>query len=328
MTRRAILASLLLACGCQTVEVERLEPRLDLRAPLRVAALPFEDRAAGDVGLAVPLGAMMDLVPFMSDDDLGRAKAPAICRDKLTANLRRTPLEVLPPLVVDAQLEAAGLPLPPLCSGDRGGSARRVGAALGVDVVLFGEVAEWDRHYALAASWVAISLRLEARDGRSGELLFKGEVSDVETAGLHEGMIVTEPVEFLVVAIGETLRGLRNTLFAELSDELCRALVEALRGPPDPSAPPPRIRLAACSLAGEELLVVLLGTAGQRATLRLKGGPPVALVESSPGTYHRVLWAPGAAAAEPLELQLTDRSLRSASLRLCPDLVPPPAQPR
>ena len=68
-----LLLLLALLCGCQTLTVEHRAPELRLRAPLRVAVLPFADRADGDFGLAVPLGAMMDIVPLMSDDAYARA---------------------------------------------------------------------------------------------------------------------------------------------------------------------------------------------------------------------------------------------------------------
>ncbi|MCA8922090.1 MAG: hypothetical protein KDD82_09790, partial [Planctomycetes bacterium] len=179
---RALLLLLAPLCGCQTLTVEHRAPELRLRAPLRVAVLPFADRADGDFGLAVPLGAMMDVVPLMSDDAYARANGPRIFRDKLIANLRLAPLEVLPPQVVDAQLAAMTPPRTEVQATDRRSVAQQVGSALGVDLVVFGEVSEWDRNYVLLASWVSAGLAVEVRDGRSGELLFGGEVSDTETA--------------------------------------------------------------------------------------------------------------------------------------------------
>ena len=105
----------------------------------------------------------------------------------------------------------------------------------------------------------------------------KQEVSDTETAGLHKGMIATEPVEVLVIVVGEGLRGLRNTLFTTLTDDICRALVAELRGASAPDddelpPPPPRIEHVAATHEDDEVFVVLLGTPDQQGTLRVPGG--------------------------------------------------------
>lgn len=316
--RPVALALALFAAGCQTLEVEHRAPGFAIRGSQRVAVLPFQDEAEGDFGLAVPLGAMMDIVPFLSDEGYERAHAARILRHKLTANLRRTPLEVLSPWVVDAQLRA--LPAEDLAGLEREALARRVGAALGVDLVVFGQVGEWDRNYVLVASWVSVALGVEVRDGRSGALLFTGNLSDTETAGLHKGMIATEPVEVVVIAVGETLRGLRNTLFATLSDDVSRGLVDELRGSrgsEEARPPAPTIEQVGLSRRGEEVFVVLLGSPGAHATVRRIGGEPAGLVESYPGVYRGTLWLPpGQSGPQACEVVLKDALLQQDRARL------------
>lgn len=295
--------------GCRSVETQRSEA-LDLRAPQRLVVLPFEDTAEGDQGLAIPLGALMDVVPLLSDDDQAKGRAREIMRAKVLANLHWTSLELALPPVVDPVLETLRRPPGALGEVQRAAYARDVRRALGVDLVLFGRITEWDRHYVVVASWVAITVELELRDGRSGRVLFRSELSDVETAGLHKGMIATEPAEILVVGIGETLRGLRNTLFASLSNELSRVAIQELMEAGE--SRPVTISHLAASRWGPELRVVAIGTPGARALLRLPGAAPFLMSETAPGVFQaRLLDLPDKPGpGDPVRVELANRTQR------------------
>jgi len=311
--RRALLLVLIVSgLGCRSVSSER-SPQLDVRAPLRVAVLPFVDAAEGDRLLAVPLGALMDVVPLLSDDAQDKAHCARILRHKVHANLHRTQLEPLSPLVIDHQLAAAGLDPAQLHAGDRAASARAVARALGVDLVVFGTVLEWDRDYVLVASWLSTALDLELRDGRSGELVYRGEVSDVKTAGLHKGLVATEPAEFAVILVGEPLRGLRNTLFEDLSNEITRLAVDDLLR--TSGAAGPEITHVAARVDGGRLTALVLGAPGAPTRLELPGLEPVLLRETAPGTCCATVELPPGWFAESghvLQVGEDHRELRAA----------------
>ena len=89
------LSLLLLCAGCAAPRT-RSAPGFDPRVPLRVAVLPFVDRASGDDLVSRPLTAGIDLVPILSDDALTREHAATLVRVAFQANLERSGLRVLP----------------------------------------------------------------------------------------------------------------------------------------------------------------------------------------------------------------------------------------
>tara|TARA_R110002072_G_scaffold20443_6_gene74173 strand:- start:1054 stop:2001 length:948 start_codon:yes stop_codon:yes gene_type:complete len=310
--KRALLVALLALAtcsGCTSATYTQRSDALDLRLPLRVAVLPFRDVAEGDWGLAGPAAAIVDVNPLLTDEALEKEHAPQILRGKLVANLHRTDLEILSPLVVDHWL--ASDELSPL--RDRGAYARRMGEVLGADLVVFGTVTHWDRHYVVLASWVTVGLQVELRDGRTGESLYWGQFSSSKSAGLHKGMLAIEPAQVLAVAMGETMHGLRNTLFASLSSEVTRTAVENVLGRHD--LRPPEVRHLAGRWVGTELRVLALGTPGARALLRIPGQGALPLSESAPGVYTISVEAVrSATGGTPLELELVKQRRRTRAL--------------
>ena len=223
--------------GCGSVETQRSEA-LDVRVPLRVAVLPFRDVASGTPLWSVPFAAGLDLAPVLSDDRLTREFAATIFREKVQGNLRQTHFQVLNLAVVDSLLERHEVDLVAAYEAPREEVSRRLGALLGADAVVFGDVLAWDREYYLVESVVTAGVGVELRETDDGALLFASSVTDSESSGISKLPIVYSPDGAAQAVLGESLKGLRNTLFIALTDDVSRALVEEL-------APPAEVRASA-----------------------------------------------------------------------------------
>ncbi len=332
------LLLLLATSGCATSRLE-LAPGFDPRAPLRVAVLPFVDRAGGDALVSRPLVAALDLVPILSDDGATRAHAATLLREKVQGNLHRTHLDVVDLHVVDSLLLHRRLDGLALHEGDRAAAARLAADALGADAVVFGEVTEWDREWYLVESVARVGLALELRDGATGGLLYSGEVHDAEASGVSKLPIAYSPDGAAQAVLVQALRGLRNTLFVTLSDDVARAVVLGLGAPAEARASghAPRVHAVAASAAPGEplrpedaLVVVALGDPDARATFQVGDGPPVPMTESSPGRYRGALRVSPAHdwRGAPLTVRLVSRELLASTMRAAAGLTTGPGDPQ
>lgn len=321
------LSLLLLCAGCAAPRT-RSAPGFDPRVPLRVAVLPFVDRASGDDLVSRPLTAGIDLVPILSDDALTREHAATLVRVAFQANLERSGLRVLPGFVVDSLLGHHGVDALAAWEGDRAEAARRLGALLGADAVVFGEVLEWDRSYWVVESVTRVGARIELRDTASGALLHEGEARDLEASGVSKLPIAYSVDGALQAILGQSLKGLRNTLFATLSQDVSRQLVAGLVPDAERRAAtlPPTLRFVARSAPAPEgeVIVVAVGDPGQRATFRLGDGPEHPMSETRPGTYRGALAASPGLRLEraPLTVRLVDRDLQATTMTLGPEAGP------
>ncbi len=322
--RLALGLLLLSTSGCASSRLERA-PGFDPRVPLRVAVLPFVDRASGDTLVSRPLVAALDLVPILSDDGATRAHAPTLLREKVQGNLHRTHLDVVDLHIVDSLLLHRGLDGLALNEGDRAAAARTAADAVGADAVVFGEVTEWDREWYLVESVARVGLSLELRDGATGGLLYAGEVHDAEASGVSKLPIAYSPDGAAQAVLVQALRGLRNTLFVTLSDDVARQVVLGLGAPSEGRAlgRAPRVHAVATSAApgeplgpDEPLVVVALGDPDGRATFRVGDGPPVPMAEASPGRYRGTVRASPAHGwrGAPVTVRLVSRDLLASTM--------------
>jgi hypothetical protein len=321
-----VLALASTSAGCAASRHE-LAPSFDPREPRRVAVLPFYETASGDAFTAMPLAALLDRAPVVSDESLDVARAAQVMREKVHGNLRRTALEVVGLHVIDSLVAHHGLDLAAAYDGKREEAARALGETLGVDAVVFGVVTEWDREYYAVETLVSVALSLELRDTVTGGVLFRSEARDVARSGLSQVPlpIATDPIEAGVFALLEPIRGLSNASFARLSDDVARVAVDGLAPSADAraGARPPELRIAAHSataplVRGDVLDVIALGDPGARATFTVGDGPPVPMTETSPGTYRGSLEVSAAHRFEAarLTVRLVSAELRSTSLSI------------
>jgi hypothetical protein len=321
--KRALLALLLVPlAGCGSARHHRAEG-FDPRVPLRVAVLPFTDEAEGDSLVSRPLALAIDLLPILSDDALTRERAATIFREKFQGNLHRTHLDVVDLHVVDSLLGHRALEAPPLYAGDRAAAARLLGEALGADAVVFGTVTEWDREYYLVESVVRAGLAVELRDTVTGALLFDAEVHDAESSGISKLPVAYSPDGAVQSILIEALKGLRNTLFITLTDDISRQIIDGLAPPASERAlgHAPEVHFVAHSASGplapgDELVVVAIGSADARATFSVGDGPPVPMTESAPGRYRGSLRVSTAHAwrSERLTVRLVSRLLLASTM--------------
>lgn len=341
MTRPLLALLLLATSGCASSRLERA-PGFDPRVPLRVAVLPFVDRASGDTLVSRPLVAALDLVPILSDDGATRAHAPTLLREKVQGNLHRTQLDVVDLHVVDSLLLHRGLDALALnqaaSEAERAAAARRAADALGADAVVFGEVTEWDREWYLVESVARVGLALELRDGATGGLLYSGEVHDAESSGVSKLPIAYSPDGAAQAVLVQALRGLRNTLFVTLSDDVARQVVLGLGAPAEAraAARAPRVHAVATSAApgeplrpDEPLVVVALGDPGGRATFRVGDGAPVPMAETSPGRYRGAVRASPAHGWQdaPVTVRLVSPELLASTMTVAAGLRTSPPDP-
>lgn len=287
----ALLAAVSAGCGSQTFKKSE---GFDPRVPLRVAVLPFVDRSTGDNLVSKPFTGALDLVPVLSDDSLAKQNAATIMRINFAENLRRTPLDVVDLHVVDSILARRKIQALPAYEGNRVGEARRLGAALGVDAVCFGEVLEWDRQYYVVESVAFAGLKIQLRETTTGAILFESEVRDTEASGVSKLPIATDAAGAAAALIVEPIKGLRISVLGQLADDISRQIVEGLVPSAEAraAAKAPRIHFVAHSSQGalgpgDRLIVVAIGDPGARATFRLSGGlPELPMSESAPGCYQ------------------------------------------
>lgn len=197
-------------------EIRRVN--FNLNTPLRVAILPFENKSSGDSYISKPFAAGINYLPLIGGDD---QIAPAsLMREKFSANLRSTNLNPILNTTVDIALTENKLyDIQTLKSMD----LRRLEDMLDVDAVIFGEVTHWDRSYYVAESSVTIGLHVKMVDVTNNQLLWEHHFVDSERRGLTK-----VPTGYVSAGL-EPLRGLSNSLFVELSDDVTRRVVDSIR---------------------------------------------------------------------------------------------------
>ncbi len=285
-----------LFAGCSSA-LHRRADGFDPRVPLRVAVLPFVDRSTGDAVVSKPLTAVVDLLPILSDDKLTKENAASIFRTQFAGNLHRTPLAMVDLHVVDSLIDHRRMDILAAYDRDRVAGAKALGGVLGADALVFGWVLEWDRDYYGLESAVRAGLRVELRDTTTGGILFESEVRDSKYAGISKVPIAYSPEGAIQSAIVEPLKGLRNTVFATLADDISRASIAGLAPTAEEraAAPAPRIYFVAHSGSGplrpgDELVVVAVADPGLRATFQVdEDYAPVPMTEGAPGSYRGTL---------------------------------------
>jgi len=166
---------------------------------------------------------------------------------------------------VDDRLKKAGLTDPTVINQT---PAKDLGKILGTDAIVYGEISNFDKLFAVLYSQVSVGAKLRMYDGRTGELLWTGE----HVARIHEGGISTNPIG-LVATIIATAMNVRDIQLLRACDDLFRGMVKTIPAPTIAEAKrPPVITLLVQDTknlpkkAGDEIRVVIQGTPKMQAS--------------------------------------------------------------
>lgn len=283
MMKHSLLSGLihLLLFSCLTsCNPEVRHVHFNLNTPLRVAILPFEDISSKDSYISKPFATGINYIPLLGGED---HQAPAtLIREKFTANLKSTNLDPILNTQVDHALTENKLyDINTLKTMD----IQRLEDMLNIDAVIFGELTHWDRDYYVAESSVTVGLRVKMIDVSNKQVLWEHHFVDSERRG-----ITKVPTGYVSAGL-EPLRGLSNDLFIELSDDVCRRIVDSIR--PEKQSEFQEVTLPSIAHATfqyrpekQELLVVAIGEPHISAFFLLgKSGQQIPMTEVSEGQY-------------------------------------------
>ncbi|ABC77827.1 fibronectin type III domain containing protein [Syntrophus aciditrophicus SB] len=186
---------------------------------------------------------------------------------------------------VDDLLLKAGLTDPGVI---RNTSPVKLGEILGVDAVVFGEISNFDRLFALVYSQVSVGAEIRMYDAKTGHFLWSGK----HVTRIHEGGVSTTPVG-LIATVVATSMNIRDIQLLRACDDLFREMVKTLPVPHLAEAlRPPGITLLTQDTqgkpkkAGEEIRVVIQGTPKMRASFDIGDfRKHVDMREIEPGGY-------------------------------------------
>jgi hypothetical protein len=189
---------------------------------------------------------------------------------------------------VDSLLKKAGLTDPETISKT---SPQELGKILGVDAVIFGEVSNFDKFFAVLYSQVAVGANVKMYDTKTGNFLWSGK----HVARKHEGGISTNPIGLIATVIA-TAMNVRDIQLLRANDDLFREMVKTI---PVPSITemlrPPTITLLTQDTkglpkkAGDEIKVVIQGAPKMQAYFDIgEYKKHIDMQEVEPGGYYGV----------------------------------------
>jgi hypothetical protein len=221
----------------------KVDPYMEKNRPLTVAVLPFFDQSKSKQGFeAVRRGFYnhFSSLPF-KDMELYR---------------------------IDDLLKKADLTDPEQINK---ADPRKLGEILGVDAVVFGEISNFDKLFAVVYSQVSVGAEVKMYETKTGRFLWSGQ----HIVRIHEGGFSTTPIGIIAVVIA-TAMNLRDIQLLRACDDLFREMVKTIPPPPLAAAfRPPTITLLVQDTknlpkkAGDEIRVVMQGTPRMRAAFAI-----------------------------------------------------------
>ena len=146
-------------------------------------------------------------------------------------------------------------------------SPAELGKILGVDAVIYGDISDFDKLFAVVYSQVAVGAELRMFDTKTGNFLWSGK----HTVRIHEGGISTTPIG-LIATIIATSMNVRDIQLLRACDDLFRDMVKTIPAPTIAEAlQPPVITLLTQDTqgrpkkAGDEIRVVIQGDPKKQA---------------------------------------------------------------
>ncbi|MBN1380314.1 MAG: DUF799 family lipoprotein [Deltaproteobacteria bacterium] len=238
----------------------QIDPYMEKHIPLSVAVLPFNNQSEsreGNVAVRKGFYNHFSSLPF-KDMELYR---------------------------IDALLQNAGLSDPKMIQKT---SPQELGKILDVDAVIFGDISNFDKLFALIYSQVSVGAEIRMYDTKTGNFLWSGK----HIARIHEGGLSTTPVG-LIATVVATAMNVRDIQLLRACDDLFRDMVKTIPVPAIAEAlRPPTISLLTQDSknlpkkAGDEIKVVIQGTPKMRAHFKIGDHKTrIAMREMEPGGY-------------------------------------------
>lgn len=189
---------------------------------------------------------------------------------------------------VDSTLRKAGLTDPEAISKM---APQELGKILGVDAVVFGEISNFDKLFAVMYSQVSVGAEIKMYDTKTGNFLWSGK----HTVRKHEGGISVNPIGIVATVIA-TAMNVRDIQLLRANDDLFRDMVKTIPVPAiaDMLRPPVITLLTQDSKglpkkAGAEIKVVIQGTPKMQAYFDIGDYKKnIEMQEVEPGGYYGV----------------------------------------
>ncbi|MCG6537718.1 MAG: DUF799 family lipoprotein, partial [Syntrophales bacterium LBB04] len=146
-------------------------------------------------------------------------------------------------------------------------SPQELGKLLNVDAVVFGEISNFDKLFAVMYSQVAVGAEIKMYDAKTGNLLWSGQ----HTVRIHEGGLSVTPFGIIATVIA-TAMYVRDIQLLRACDDLFRDMVKTIPVPTIAEAlRPPVISLLTQDTknlpkkAGDEINIVIQGAPKMQA---------------------------------------------------------------
>jgi len=167
-------------------------------------------------------------------------------------------------------------------------SPEELGKILGVDAVIYGNISDFDKLFAVVYSSVSVGAEIKMYDTKTGNFLWSGR----HVARIHEGGISTTPVGIIATVVA-TAMNVRDIQLLRACDDLFRDMVKTIPVPTMAEAlQPPVISLLTQDAknmpkkAGDEIKVVIQGTPKMQAYFEIgEFKRNIDMQEVEPGGY-------------------------------------------
>ena len=224
-TALALLLTILI-CGCVVAtEADHHRPRnlLPVRGDLQGRSL-YGEKPAADGGGSPP-----------SSDRSKSKKGFETVRRGFYNHFSSLPFKDMEITKIDDLLKKADLTDPEQIKKT---SPQKLGEILGVDAVIYGEISNFDKLFAVIYSQVSVGAEVKMYETKTGQFLWSGQ----HVVRIHEGGFSTTPIGIIAVVIA-TAMNLRDIQLLRACDDLFREMVKTIPTPPLAAACSDRRRL-------------------------------------------------------------------------------------
>jgi len=103
-------------------------------------------------------------------------------------------------------------------------SPQKLGDILGVDAVVYGEISNFDKLFAVMYSQISVGAELKMYETKTGQFLWTGK----HVVRIHEGGLSVSPVGIIATVIA-TAMNVRDIQLLRACDDLFREMVKTIR---------------------------------------------------------------------------------------------------